>query len=71
MEGFGANGLVVGRAGKRSIQKKQPGASAWTSFLECIIIIIIIIIFTCCISQRLCNTLQRSVDLTQEGSPID
>jgi 4-hydroxybenzoate polyprenyltransferase len=36
MEGFGANGLVVGSARKRSIQKKQPGSRAWTSFLECI-----------------------------------
>ena len=36
MEGFGANGLVVGSARKRSIQKKQPSARAWTSFLECI-----------------------------------
>jgi 4-hydroxybenzoate polyprenyltransferase len=36
MEGFGANGLVVGSAGKRSIQKKQPGSRTWTSFLECI-----------------------------------
>ena len=36
MEGFGANRLVVGSAGKRSIQKKQPGACAWTLFLECI-----------------------------------
>jgi 4-hydroxybenzoate polyprenyltransferase len=36
MEGFGANGLVVGNAEKRSIQKKQPGSRAWTSFLECI-----------------------------------
>ena len=34
MEGFGANGLVVGSAGKRSIQKKHPGSRAWTSFLE-------------------------------------
>ena len=36
MEGFRANGLVVGSAGKRSIQKKQPGSRTWTSFLECI-----------------------------------
>jgi hypothetical protein len=28
MEGFGTNGLVVGRAGKRGIQKKQPGSRA-------------------------------------------
>ena len=32
-----------------------------------IIIIIIIIPLTCCISQRLYNTLQKSVDLTQKG----
>ena len=34
MEGFGANGLVVGSTRKRSIQKKQPGSKAWTSFIE-------------------------------------
>jgi 4-hydroxybenzoate polyprenyltransferase len=36
MEGYGANGLVVGSAEKRSIQKKQPGSRAWTSFIECV-----------------------------------
>ena len=36
MEGLGENGLVVGSAEKRSIQKKTPGSRAWTSFLECI-----------------------------------
>jgi DDE superfamily endonuclease/Tc5 transposase-like DNA-binding protein/Psq-like protein len=36
MEGLGENGLVVGRAEKRSIQRKTPGSRAWTSFLECI-----------------------------------
>jgi len=36
MEGFGANGLVVGSSERRSIQKKQPGSRAWTSFIECI-----------------------------------
>jgi len=36
MEGLGDNGLVVGSAEKRSIQKKFPGSRAWTSFLECI-----------------------------------
>ena len=36
MEGFGANGLVVGSAKRRSIQKKQPGSRSWTSFIECI-----------------------------------
>jgi hypothetical protein len=36
MEGMGANGLVVGSSERRSIQKKQPGSRAWTSFIECI-----------------------------------
>jgi hypothetical protein len=36
MEGFGANGLVVGSSERRSIQKKQPGSRAWTSFIECV-----------------------------------
>ena len=36
MEGLGTNGLVVGSSGKRSIQKKQPGSRAWTSFFECV-----------------------------------
>ena len=36
MEGVGANGLVVGSSERRSIQKKQPGSRAWTSFIECI-----------------------------------
>jgi hypothetical protein len=36
MEGLGANGLVVGSSERRSIQKKQPGSKAWTSFLECV-----------------------------------
>jgi 4-hydroxybenzoate polyprenyltransferase len=36
MEGLGENGLVVGSAEKRSVQKKFPGSRAWTSFLECI-----------------------------------
>ena len=36
MEGQGENGLVVGSAKKRFIQKKQPGSKAWTSFIECI-----------------------------------
>ena len=36
MEGFRVNGLVVGSAERRGIQKKQPGSRAWTSFLECI-----------------------------------
>ena len=36
MEGLGENGLVVGSADKRSIQKKFPGSRTWTSFLECV-----------------------------------
>jgi 4-hydroxybenzoate polyprenyltransferase len=36
MEGYGANGLVVGSSERRSIQKKQPGSRVWTSFIECI-----------------------------------
>jgi hypothetical protein len=36
MEGMGVNGLVVGSSERRSIQKKQPGSRAWTSFIECI-----------------------------------
>jgi 4-hydroxybenzoate polyprenyltransferase len=36
MERIGDNGLVVGSAYKRFIQKKQPGLRAWTSFIECI-----------------------------------
>ncbi len=36
MEGYGVNGLVVGSSERRSIQKKQPGSRAWTSFIECI-----------------------------------
>ncbi|KAM4066766.1 DDE superfamily endonuclease [Hirsutella rhossiliensis] len=34
MEGLGENGLVVGNAEKRSVQKKTPGARVWTSFIE-------------------------------------
>jgi isochorismate hydrolase len=36
IEGYGANGLVVGSSERRSIQKKQPGSRAWTLFIECI-----------------------------------
>lgn len=36
MEGLGVNGLVVGSAQRRSIQKKQPGSGFWTSFIKCI-----------------------------------
>jgi hypothetical protein len=34
MEGLGENGLVVGSAENRSIQKKFPGSRTWTSFLD-------------------------------------
>ena len=34
IEGFGANRLVVGSSERRTIQKKQPGSKAWTSFIE-------------------------------------
>ena len=37
MEGQGLNGLVVGSAQKRFIQKKQLGSRAWTFFIECIL----------------------------------
>jgi len=36
MEGQGTNGLVVGSAQTRAIQRKVPGSRAWTSFLECV-----------------------------------
>ena len=36
MEGYGLNEFVVGHAGKRKVQGKQPGSRAWTSILECI-----------------------------------
>ena len=36
MKGCEVNGLVVGSSERRSIQKKQPGSRAWTSFIECI-----------------------------------
>jgi hypothetical protein len=36
IEGEGENGLVVGSAQKRFIQKKQPGGKTWTLFIECI-----------------------------------
>ena len=36
MEGQGVNGLVVGRSGTRTVQRKDPGSRAWTSFIECI-----------------------------------
>ncbi|KAJ6436136.1 reverse transcriptase [Purpureocillium lavendulum] len=36
MEGLGENGLVVGSAVKRSVQKKTPGSRVWTSFIECV-----------------------------------
>ena len=37
MEGQGENGLVVGSAEKRFIQKKQPGSRAWTLFIKYIL----------------------------------
>ena len=36
IKGLGANGLVVGSAQRRFIQKKQPGSRSWTSFIKCI-----------------------------------
>ncbi|KJZ69105.1 hypothetical protein HIM_11512 [Hirsutella minnesotensis 3608] len=36
MEGLGENGLVVGNAERRSVQKKMPGSRVWTSFIECV-----------------------------------
>jgi hypothetical protein len=36
MEGFGVNGLVIGHANRRFVQRKQPGSRNWTSFIECI-----------------------------------
>ncbi|CCF46547.1 transposase, partial [Colletotrichum higginsianum] len=36
MEGRGSNGLVLGSAASRAIQKKQPGSRAWVSLIECI-----------------------------------
>jgi hypothetical protein len=36
IEGFGANGLVLGSSEKHLIQKKQPGSRVWTSFIECV-----------------------------------
>jgi hypothetical protein len=36
MEGQGMNGLVVGSATQRFVQKKQPGSRSWTSFIEAI-----------------------------------
>jgi hypothetical protein len=36
IEGLGVNGLIVGSSEKHSVQKKQPGSRAWTSFIECI-----------------------------------
>jgi 4-hydroxybenzoate polyprenyltransferase len=37
MKDYRANGLVVGSSERRSIQKKQPGSCAWTSFIKCIL----------------------------------
>ena len=36
MEGRGDNGLVLGKKGRKQIQKKDPGQRDWTSFIECI-----------------------------------
>ncbi|KAF4808962.1 hypothetical protein CGCTS75_v014791 [Colletotrichum tropicale] len=36
LEGKGSNGLVLGSAASRYIQKKQPGSRAWISLVECI-----------------------------------
>jgi 4-hydroxybenzoate polyprenyltransferase len=36
MEGLGINGLVIGHANRRFVQRKQPGSRNWTSFIECI-----------------------------------
>lgn len=36
MEGIGLNGLVLGRAEKKSALLKQPGSRYWISILECI-----------------------------------
>ena len=36
MEGRGENGLVVGTADHKALQKKQPGGRTWTLFIECI-----------------------------------
>jgi 4-hydroxybenzoate polyprenyltransferase len=36
IKGQGLNGLVVERAQKRFIQKKQLGSQAWTSLIKCI-----------------------------------
>ena len=36
LEGRGCNGLVLGSSQKKAITKKQPGARAWTTIIECI-----------------------------------
>ena len=36
MEGQGVNGLVIRRSGTYTVQRKDPGSRAWTSFIECI-----------------------------------
>lgn len=36
MEGQGLNGLVLGSAEYRIIQKKEPGSRNWTSLIECV-----------------------------------
>ncbi len=34
MEGYGLNRFVIGYAGKRKVQGKQPGSRAWTLIIE-------------------------------------
>jgi 4-hydroxybenzoate polyprenyltransferase len=36
MEGFGINGLVVGRAGSKKAMAKSPDSRIWTTIIECI-----------------------------------
>ncbi|KAL8356743.1 hypothetical protein RB601_001856 [Gaeumannomyces tritici] len=35
-EGRTGNGIVLGLAGARALQRKDPGSRTWTSFIECI-----------------------------------
>ena len=36
LEGQGSNGLVLGSARARNLQKKQPGSRAWITPIECV-----------------------------------
>ena len=36
MEGYGANGYIVGHAEQARVQGKQPSSRAWTSLIECV-----------------------------------